>query len=427
VPPSSPAQIRSILSGISRPGAAPGTVWGSSGSAQLVEGAVKLAAVEDALPEIVARAEHTRVPFTVLLARPGPSAAAGSPVPVPRAAEVDDLAAALSVSLSPMQDLYDAGRGHLAVIVPGRSGASQREAMRLTRRAAAEGAPLFTWAAARFPRDASTAAGLLEVASNRLDGRLVSRTDAAAARTPERGTGRYGAAIWAGVGAAVLMGAVAFALHGSGSGPQSAAGMLSDGQPGTSASGGQASGSTGSGGSGSNSGSGSSSAGHTSGGAGSTGGNSGSGTSSSGLNAATGGASSGTGSGPTSTQGTPQSGTGQNLLSTATTLPGSVLGTVGGLTGGGTGSLTGGGTGSSGTGSSGTGTSGTGTSGTGTTGTGTTGTGTTGGTGSTSGSGGTTTTTAPPTTTTTVPSSQCTGLVNTLTCTANNLLGGLGL
>ncbi len=352
---SSPEVIRAILSGIPRPsaGLAPtlgvtatpgpdtGTVMGSSGSTQLVEGAVHVRSIDAALPDVVARAEHTRVPFTMLLVRPGPAASAGALPPPATAADVEDLAAALSVSLSPVQDLYDAGRGHLAVIVPGRSGAGQREAMRLTRRAAAQGAPLFTWAAARYPRDADTAAGLLEVAANRLDGRLVSHTDAIATRRPERRAGRSGAAIWAGVGAAVLLGAVAFALHGSAShNPRSAAGALSSGPPGTAASNGQSA-----------SGSGSFS---------STNGGRGSGTS--------GGA--GASGGPGNPGGTGSSASG-----------------VGGAPGPGTG-----------------------------------GSGTTTTTSPTSPPTTSTTTTSPTSTTTTT--GPCNGLVNSLTCTVNNLLGG---
>lgn len=393
---SSSEVIRTILAGISRPDAPAGTVWGASGSTELVEGVVLLTAIEDALPEVVARAEHTRVPFTVLVARPGPAAAPGTRGPAPTTADVEDLTAALSVSLSPTQELYDAGRGHLAVVVPGRTGAGQREAMRLTRRAAAQGAPLFTWAAARFPRDASTAAGLLEVAVNRLDGRLVSRIDAAAARTPERGTGRYGAAIWAGVAAAVLLGAVAFALHGSGpSSPQTATGTMSSGLPGAGSGGGSAggssSGTSGSAGSSSSTGSGATGSSGAPGAGNAT-------PAASGPSASTGAsANSGPGS-PSATTGTPQAGTSstQNLLSTATTLP-----STGGLLGGTSSTGTTGTTSGSTSEATGSGTGGTGTSGSTTT---------------------TTTTTAPSST-----SSQCTGLVTSLTCTTNNLLGGLGL
>ena len=397
---SSPDVIRTILSGA----AGSGPIVGSSGAATVVdEGAVHLQGLEDALPQVVARAQHTRLPFTLLLARPGPSSQGRSATPA-SAGEVEDLAASLSVSLSPVQDLFSAGPGHLGVVIPGRTGAGQREAMRLTRRAAAEGAPLFTWAAARYPRDATTAAGLIEVASNRLDGRLVSRIDDAAARTPERGTGRYGAAIWAGVGAAVLLGAIVFALHGANApGTKSATGTLIQSQQGDGSGSGsqQPGGSSGSGTSGSAGGSyGGGSYYSTSGAPASgqsgvpaagpaPGGSSGSGATSGGTGGAT------SGSGGTSGTGTQSSGSTGTSSGSGSGLP---AGNGGSVLGGGTGTLGGG--------------------------TGTTGTGTGTGTGTP-----TTTTTVPSTTTTTVPATttttSCTGLIQGLTCTVNGIVGGL--
>lgn len=208
--------IRSILSDLPRSNPETGTVLGASGSAVVADaGAVPLPPLGQALPLAVARAQNTGSFFSLVLARPGSAASAGSYVAPVTAGAVADLAASLSVSLGPSQELYAAGDGYLAVVVPGRGGASRREATRLARRANAEGAPMFAWAAAAYPRDGTTASALLATASNRLDGRLVSRTDFAAPREPERGVGRSGAAIWAGVAAAVLIGALAFALHGS--------------------------------------------------------------------------------------------------------------------------------------------------------------------------------------------------------------------
>ena len=235
---STPDAIRSILADVPRPRRSEATVWGASGSAQIVDdGAVRLKGLDHSLPQEVARAGHAGSVFTLLLARPGPAAGAASPLPPVTAGAVADLAASLSVSLDREQELYSAGPGYLAVVLPGRAGAGRREAMRLTRRAAAADAPPFTWAAAQYPRDATTAAGLLEVATNRLDGRLVSRTDYAAAPERERSASRSGAAIWGGVAAAVLLGALFFGLHGSGAAPHGSTGTQSPGQTGSDASG----------------------------------------------------------------------------------------------------------------------------------------------------------------------------------------------
>jgi len=231
---SSPDVIRAILSDVPRLRPAGSTVWGASGSAVIVdEGAVHLTPVDQALSDVVAQAGRTGSPFTLLLARPGPATAMSTTAPPVTAASVADLAASLSVSLNPAQELYSAGPGYLAAVIPGRSSVGRREAMRLTRRAAAEGAPVFTWAAALYPRDATTAAGLVETASNRLDGRLVSRTNDFGAREPRRNASRSGAAVWGGVAAAVLLGALFLALHGPSGAPHVSTGTISPGQGGS--------------------------------------------------------------------------------------------------------------------------------------------------------------------------------------------------
>jgi hypothetical protein len=126
-----------------------------------------LVSIEAALPDIISRAEHSGDPFMLMLARPGGPATAGVPVPAASPADVADLGAALSMALSPSHVLYSAGAAHLAVVLPGKS---QRDAVALTRRAAEGGAPTFTWVACRYPKDARTARGLLQLAAHRLDG-----------------------------------------------------------------------------------------------------------------------------------------------------------------------------------------------------------------------------------------------------------------
>ncbi|MHB8328553.1 MAG: hypothetical protein ACYDD6_02805 [Acidimicrobiales bacterium] len=417
----SPQAIRAILSGISvPPGSQAIPSWPEQADpvaspAAADEGALHMASAEQALPEVVARAERAGLPFTLVLARPGPAAAPGHPVPLAHSAEVEDLAAALSVSLSATQELMRAGPGHLVVVVPGRSGAGQRDSLRLMRRAAADGAPLFTWAAARYPLDGRTAGGLMQVASSRLDGDAAVPVDfAGVPTTSASSTGRLRVAtIWAGVAAAVVVATVAFAMHGSGPGsiPRHATGTSGDTTlPGFGSSSG--SGPTGTGTGGSVSGSGGSQAG--SGAA-----SSGSGTPSSAQGSGSGGPSTGgaangsassgsglpaVGSGVKGASNTGNGSTGLIPGTTTTTLPGGVgglIGAVGGLI--------------SGTGITSTG-SGTGIAGT--------------GIGTTTG---TTIATTTSTTTTMVPLSApsptpstetCTGLVQSAGCTVNGLLGG---
>src|SRR5579884_2626323 len=201
---SSPEMVRAFLSGISMPPAGE------------PEGALTLGTVDEDLADAVIRAEQLRLPFTLMLARPG---AAGRQ-PAPPASQVEDLAAALSVSLLPAQELLRGKEGHLAVVIPG---SSRREAVLLARRAAGGGAPLFSWAAARFPKDATTAAGLLQVAAHRLDG---APGDWAVPEAPARGGRRGVAGLWAGVAAAVVVGAAAFAMHGTPQGSTTAAGQV---------------------------------------------------------------------------------------------------------------------------------------------------------------------------------------------------------
>jgi len=211
---SSPEVVRAILSGISRP-PTPAVVAD--------DGAVHRASLEEALPELVARAQEVRVPFTIVLARPGPAATGEAP-PTASPSEVEDLAAALSVSVTSDQELMQAGPQHLAVVIAGRSGRVQREALQLMRRAAGEGAPLFTWAAARYPKDATTWRGILQVGSQRLDGTVGPVADAVGA-LPRLGGRRAGLAVWGAVAASVLFAAAAFAFHGSRTpGPTSALG-----------------------------------------------------------------------------------------------------------------------------------------------------------------------------------------------------------
>jgi hypothetical protein len=130
-------------------------------------GHVALRPIEPALAEVVRRAAASGAPFSLVLARPGAGATPGVPVPMAPAAAVADLAAALSCALEPAHSLYGAGPSHLAVIVPG---SRQRDAVALAQRAADGGAPTFTWVAVRYPRDARTASGLLQLAAQRLDG-----------------------------------------------------------------------------------------------------------------------------------------------------------------------------------------------------------------------------------------------------------------
>jgi hypothetical protein len=396
------------------------------------DGTLHLRNADEILADVVVRAREASLPFTLMMARPGPVGLSTAIAP----AEVEDLAAALSAASGADDEVLRAGPAHLAIVIPGRGSATRRQAMQLARSAAAEGAPLFSWSAARFPHDATTAAGLVQRAKERLDGDAAADAgdDVITPLRPAARTGRSGAAaVWAGVAAALLVGGAAYAFHGSGGTGGSAGGQA--GSPSTSGTT-AASGSMG----GDLSGADLQASGHTavSGGSGSqhSGGGSVSGTAgaagtTSGPSASTGGAAGGqAGSGTSGSSGGSNSGVGGKLpvgiqSSTPTTLPlstvttvlgnlpggtsaGGVLGSVGSTVGGVVGTVTGTVGGVLGT----------------VTGTGSTGT----SSGSTGTSGTTTTTTAPGSTGTGGTSSgtgNCTGLLQSLTCTVGGLLGGL--
>ncbi len=138
-----------------------------TGGLDVAFGTVEMAPVEDALPDVVRLAESDGRPFRLFLARPGPAVVPGAAVPAVSPDDVADLAAALSAALGPEQALFSAGPAHLAVVIPG---GRERRASALARSAAAGGAPTFTWAACRYPRDARTARSLFQLAAHRLDG-----------------------------------------------------------------------------------------------------------------------------------------------------------------------------------------------------------------------------------------------------------------
>ncbi|MHB8681730.1 MAG: hypothetical protein ACYDA2_06520 [Acidimicrobiales bacterium] len=402
-PQTSPEAIRQILSGIKLPPAEmPSSQWAPRPGTAIRQDELSLPSAHDLLADVVVRAEEARLPFTLVLARPGPAAVRGQGSPAADVADVEDLGAALSAALGPENDLMRAGVEHFALVLPGRGGAAQREALRLMRRAAAEGAPLFTWAAARFPRDATTAAGLLAVATARLDGTRAERgvTPIEAASLGRRS----GPAIWTGVAAAALVGVAAFVLHGSGPGVHSANGVIGSGSGApaangstevTSALGGSSvsGGASGSSGGAAPSASGNVQTGRSAGGsgAGAAVGGAAGGSKGSGSSTGSGGSSSLLGNTGATTQ---QSGSG--ILSTTSSIPvvGGLLGGTSGVTqtlGNTGGTLTGGGL-------------------------------------------GTQSTTTTSTTTTTLVSgvnssssgtNSCSGLLKTVTCTVNGLLGGL--
>lgn len=401
----SPADVRALLTGISKPPAPETEV-----------GAVHLASSDRVLPGVIARAANSGTPFSLVVARPGPAASPGHPAGTPSAGQVADLAAALSVSVGPSQELLQAGTHHLAVVIPGNTGTGRRQALQLMQRAAGAGAPLFTWAAARYPRDATTADRLVEVGRRRVDGFEVGAGHPAAAAAGS-GSRRRAGAVWAGVAAAALVAALAFGLHGSGGPARPGSGAntpATGGQAGTTSSSGHSGGTVG-GSATLSSGEGSTFPGH-SGSVGSSsgsGGTTGTGTSAGSGDTGSGGAQqanppsgsgSGTGSGTQGSGGSSSSGTNTNTGGGNTgsgSGTGGDPGVVGGLTSG-LGNTVGGVLGTT-TGSTGSGiTSTSGTSGAGTT-----------GTGSTTGTTGTGTGTNP-----------CSGLLNTLTCTVNGVLGG---
>ena len=338
VPPpgtGTPDAIRAILAGISNTAPAAPTLTvlrpddeapaqptagaPQPGDEPLLEdpGALSLASVDVVLPHILESAHAAGRSLSVVVARPGPAATPGVRVAPASAGTVADLAAALAVSLGPEQDLLSHGPGHLVVTMLG--GSPRREATALMQRAAEAGAPMFTWAAARYPNEAQSATGLLDLARARVDG-----TEPVAERRSRA------AAVWAGVAAAALVAAFAFIVNGHGShhptgqtgGQNGAAGGSAGGSPSLSGSGGS-SGAANTGGSASgSSGHGSSgygSSGYGSSGYGGPGGGSGTGVSGSGTSGGT--ASNGTGSGTDTGNGTTQ-----------TTLPSNTTGTTTGNT-----------------------------------------------------------------------------------------------
>jgi hypothetical protein len=181
-----------------------------------MEGVVDLQPVDRVLPGLLSRASATGTPLTLVLARPGAPTAVSVPP-----GSVADLASALAVSLAPDQHLLSAGPGHLAVVLAGGPGAGRRHAERLMQRAAVAGAPLLTWAMACHPRDGSSASALLSAAGARLQQPV----------TAQPGTRRGGAALWAGVAAALLAGLFAYVLGtGHGSSPSARADDAGSGQ-----------------------------------------------------------------------------------------------------------------------------------------------------------------------------------------------------
>ena len=323
-------------------------------------GETTLVPVENALADVIGRAEHSGTPFTLLLARPGGAARAGY-APVPSAADVADLGAAFTAALGPAESLHSAGLSHVAAILPGKA---KRDATALTQRTADLGAPTFTWVALRYPTDARTARGLLQLAAHRLDGteRVVADELTAAAWWRRRG-------VLAAVGsvAAVLLvlGLTMGASHGrrGAQGGDPATGGASDaaGQAGAPRAGSSSAGTA----SPSSSGSAGSSPGSPTGagsiGASATGASTGSGTGQRGVpaggTASTGTGSTGSGGGPAGT-----GSTGGGTTSTGTGSTGSGGGpagtgsTGGGTTGSGSGGTTGGrstGSGTTGSGASG--------------------------------------------------------------------------
>ncbi|HAM01993.1 MAG TPA: hypothetical protein DCQ30_07160 [Acidimicrobiaceae bacterium] len=410
------------------PVAATGSLSQITGGAEV--GAVHLASSDRVLPGVIARAANSGTPFSLVVARPGPAASPGHPTGTPSAGQVADLAAALSVSLGPSQELLEAGPHHLAVVVPGNPATGRRQAVLLMQRAAGAGAPLFTWAAARYPRDATTADRLVDVGRRRVDGVEVAG-DRSIGAASGSGSHRRAGAIWAGVAAAAaLVAALALGLHGSGGPARPGSGASGGGQPGTSSSGhpggsvggsadlssgvgstfpgsGSGSGQPGSHGSSSGSGGATGTSGGTPGGSqGTSGGTTGSGGGSGGSTTGGGGNSTGSG-GTTPTGNGGNSGSGSGLVGGLTSDLGNTVSGVANTVSGAGNTVSGVGNTISGSGSTGSGLlgPGSGSTGSGTTGTsGTTSTGTTGTTGS--------------------GTNQCSGLLNTLTCTVNGVVGG---
>lgn len=179
-------------------------------------GALSLASVDVVLPHILESARAAGRPLSVVVARPGPAAVPGVRLAPPSPGAVADLAAALAVSLGPEQDLLADGPHHLVVTTLG--GAPRRATATLMQRAAEAGAPMFTWAGARFPQDAQSAAELLDMARARVDGAEPVAEDERRGKV---------AAVWVGVAAALAVAAFAFLFHGHGAhSPSRAAGAV---------------------------------------------------------------------------------------------------------------------------------------------------------------------------------------------------------
>ena len=230
--PGTPDHIRAILAGISNPAPASPTLTvvppaeepttavvepvtpaapaadgpALAGAVAEDPGAVSLASVDVVLPHILESARAAGRPLSIVVARPGPSAVPGVRLAPPSPGTVADLAAALAVSLGPEQDLLADGPHHLVVTTLG--SAPRRATAALMQRAAEAGAPMFTWAGARFPQDGQSAAELLDMARARVDG-----TEPV---VEEERRGKV-AAVWVGVAAALAVAAFAFLVHGHGS------------------------------------------------------------------------------------------------------------------------------------------------------------------------------------------------------------------
>jgi hypothetical protein len=184
--------------------------FGGSG-AELPDRVTKLGSVERRLPELLARAATACTPLSVVVVRPGPAAPYASVSGAPRR-RLGDLATALSETLGPDQALLRAGPRHLAVVVPGTPRAAKRQVLRLMERAARAGAPQCVWSVARYPSEATTATGLMDLGRRRVETTVSERSAVTGAPI---GSDRHGraAAAWAGVAAAVLVGALAYTVH----------------------------------------------------------------------------------------------------------------------------------------------------------------------------------------------------------------------
>lgn len=187
-----PETVRAILSGVrpptwhGEPVTAPALVVSAPGPLPPTPG---LSGVEHVLPGLVGRAATTGVPFALVMARPTAEGSAGSPIGPAATSHLEDLASALAASLAPGEELLVAD-DHLALVLPGGLVGSRRRAARVARRAAAQGAPGFAWAAARCPRDATSAAALVAAARRRLEAAAAPRSGRRLKAWTERASGR---------------------------------------------------------------------------------------------------------------------------------------------------------------------------------------------------------------------------------------------